>query len=532
MPFGKIPTTTNQLNSACTVCRRLGKPTADHHSLSQCPISAKFKALTQCPKKDRLSVLRGALMRLVKEAGETSEKEDLQGSNKQSSCSAAHLGGFRLSQRAPEVDHYPQFHLRTLTAVPSITLSVKAFGVLFTITLDSGATVSFVSRRLCKLLGVQIRPNGQLATLADPRYQVRSAGEVDFIVTETTTGKALLRVRALVMEKLAVDCYGGTTFHLDNHLVPDITASMVSAHGGLFVFNVPPHGQHPSPPPSFSAASDPFILSNPVPPKSIPTISPLQASQLEDFQEEGEVGAEDEAVMAEAGGGEVAGEGGEGGEADEGGGAVAKAALKETSQTTVSGEPILMKAAKYVLPDGTYSIPLKGTATASSVLILPPSPRIDSSQPAWDPQVCEVVAGSAIYVNHTSTPLSHPKNTHFRALPMAAAEAVQPSLPIRPKQALLVSPASPESILSQLKINTSLLTSAQQATLKEIHLTTCRLSTRTCRRASGTLPIHTGPPSHSGKRIGLPHSRSGCPISTKGAKTSSRQSVTSWSSKA
>ena len=454
MPFGKIPNTTNQLNSACTVCQRLGKPTANHHSLSQCPISAKYKTLTQCPKKDRLCILNNAIMRLMEDAGKTVEKEDLQGSNKQSSCSAVRLGGFKLPQRAPEVDHYPQFHLRTLKAVPSMSLSVKAFGVLFTITLDSGATVSFVSRRLCKLLGVQIRPNGQLATLADPRYQVRSAGEVDFIVTETTTGKALLRVRALVMEKLAVDCYGGTTFHLDNHLVPDITASLVSAHGGMFVFNVPPHGQHPSPPPSFSAASDPFILSTPMPLKSIPTISPSQASQLRDFQEEGEVGLEEK-------------ERGRGGDEE-----LAKAALKETRQSTGLGEPILMKAPKSILPDGTYHIPLKGTATASSVLILPPTPRIDSSQPAWHPQVCEVLAGSAIYVNHTSNPLSHPKNTHFRALPMAAAEAeaVQPSLPIKPKQALLVPPASPESILTQLKINTSLLTSAQLATLEDIHL--------------------------------------------------------------
>ena len=132
-----------------------------------------------------------------------------------------------------------------------------------------------------------------------------------------------------------------------------------------------------------------------------------------------------------------------------------QSALPPTSQATRSGEPILMKAVKSVLPDGTYSIPLKGTASASAVLILPPTPHIDSDQPVWEPQVCEVVSGSAIYVNHTDSPLSHPKNTHFRALPMAAAAAdmEQPSLPIKPKQALLLPPANPESILSQLKIN-------------------------------------------------------------------------------
>ena len=457
-PHAKIPNATNQKNSACTLCQKLGKsPGIFNHSLPRCPVLAKYKALIQCSKEDRLVIIKDAMGRIQEASGKKEEKE-LQGSDTPSSSptisSAVCLGGFKPSQGVPKDDDYPQFHLRTLKPVPSMALKVKAFGVLFTITLDSGATVSFMSRRLCELMGVQIRPNGQLATLADPRYQVRSAGEVDFIVTETTTGKALLRVRALVMEKLAVDCYGGTTFHLDNHLVPDITSSLITAHGGLFVFNVPPHGQHPSPPPSPSAASDPFILSTLVPTESTPptpnscTGCTAWQTFTTHFQKEGEVGM--------VGNGEK--------------GMMEQSASPPTSQATRSGEPILMKAAKSVLPDGTYSIPLKGTASASAVLILPPTPHIDSRQPAWEPQVCEVVSGSAVYVNHTDSPLYHPKNTHFRALPMAAAETMGPSLPIKPKQALLLPPASPESILSQLKINNSLLTSAQQASLKKIHL--------------------------------------------------------------
>ena len=125
-----------------------------------------------------------------------------------------------------------------------MSLDVRSWeGKPFTITLDSGATVSFISKQLCTKLGLEIRPNGQLATLADPQYRVKSVGEVDFVVTESTSGKALLRVRALVLEKLAVDCYGGTTLHLDNHLVPDITSSTVWAHGFQFAFHVAPHNQ-------------------------------------------------------------------------------------------------------------------------------------------------------------------------------------------------------------------------------------------------------------------------------------------------
>ena len=133
---------------------------------------------------------------------------------------------------------FPQFHLRTLTSVPSMPLAVKSReGNLFIITLDSGATVSFMSKRLCIELGLDIRPNGQLATLADPKFRVKSVGEVDFVVMECSTGTALRRLRALVLEELAVDCYGGTTLHLDNHLVPDITTSTIWAHGYRFAWS-------------------------------------------------------------------------------------------------------------------------------------------------------------------------------------------------------------------------------------------------------------------------------------------------------
>ena len=153
---------------------------------------------------------------------------------------------------------FTQFHLRTLTSVPSMPLAVKSKdGKTFTITLDSGATVSFMSRELCIRLGLEIRPNGQLATLADPNFSVKSVGEVDFVVTECTTGKILLRMRALVMDQLAVDCYGGTTFHLDNHLVPDITSSLVWAHGFRACFHVAPHNQLALPPPSIT--NDPHM---------------------------------------------------------------------------------------------------------------------------------------------------------------------------------------------------------------------------------------------------------------------------------
>ena len=315
-------------------------------------------------------------------------------------------------------------------------LAVKSVsGKFFTITLDSGANVSFMSKQLCVSLGLEIRPNGQLATLADPQYSVKSVGEVDFVVTECTSGTALLRVRALVLEKLAVPCYGGTTFHLDNHLVPDITTSTIWAHGFRFAFQIPPHNQQAMPPPSIS--TDPFVCSTPS--SSKPPMKPLQVD------------------------------------------AHPTPATPSPSPPTSTpspleiikptGEPILMKAAKTLLPEGSYNLPLQGTSLASSVLVLPPTPRIAKDLPPqsnWNPQICPVVSGSAVYINQTGSPLSHPKNTHFRMVPMAE-QTDQPSLPLQPKQALLLPAPSPDSVLSKIRINTNLLSESQQGRLLEIH---------------------------------------------------------------
>ena len=66
--------------------------------------------------------------------------------------------------------------LNTLQPVPSQLLHVDYRGQEFTITLDSGATVSFCSPSLVRRLGLTIHPNSQLALLADNRFRVRSMG--------------------------------------------------------------------------------------------------------------------------------------------------------------------------------------------------------------------------------------------------------------------------------------------------------------------------------------------------------------------
>ena len=144
-----------------------------------------------------------------------------------------------------------------------MVLMVKFRKLSFPVTFDNGATVSFMRVDLARALGLKFKPNGQLASLADSRYRIKSLGEVNFIVTEVSTGKALLRIRALIMENLAVPCYGGQTFQLDNGACADISKVTISLHGGRFLIYQGPYTGPPAQPPPKQSIED---LGPPVPP--------------------------------------------------------------------------------------------------------------------------------------------------------------------------------------------------------------------------------------------------------------------------
>ena len=238
----------------------------------------------------------------------------------------------------------------TLQPVPSQLLNVDYEGKKLAITLDSGATVSFCSPALVQRLGLTLQPNSQLALLADSRFRVRSKGEVDFLVVEETTAEALLRVRALVIDNLAVDCYGGQTFHMDNAVSGDVSGGRVILHGGRWEVR-----------PDNGGASKP---------------KPPPAESVKEMQ--GQEGA-----------------------------ALRAAAISR------SGETVLMKTPKYLLPDGTYTIPTRQDPSVEKVLVLPPTNGTSQAGPRWRPLICEVVKGAAMYINRspsitTSTPTSRP----------------------------------------------------------------------------------------------------------------------------
>ena len=106
--------------------------------------------------------------------------------------------------------------LYRLCAIPSQTLRVSYGLLMLNITLlDWGANVSHMRLDIANRLGLEIKPNSQLALLADKKTRMSYVGEVDCLVTLESMQ---LRLCALIMEDLQAHCFGGTTFHADNSI--------------------------------------------------------------------------------------------------------------------------------------------------------------------------------------------------------------------------------------------------------------------------------------------------------------------------
>ena len=128
--------------------------------------------------------------------------------------------------------------MNRLSSIPSQILQVTYNNLPLQITLDSGATVSYIKLDKAQSLGLSIAPNNQLALLADQQTRMASLGEVDFVVS---MGNVLMRIRALVMKNLQAECFGGTTFHADNDIEARIKTGTISIHGRFIVHQLNPY---------------------------------------------------------------------------------------------------------------------------------------------------------------------------------------------------------------------------------------------------------------------------------------------------
>ena len=105
--------------------------------------------------------------------------------------------------------------LSRIIPVDSQVLTVYHGSQPVNITLDSGATCSFITLKTCQRLNLDILPNGQMARPGDGCTLMASLGEIDI---EFTRNKWCVRFEAIVVEKLNSDIYGGMNFLKENDI--------------------------------------------------------------------------------------------------------------------------------------------------------------------------------------------------------------------------------------------------------------------------------------------------------------------------
>ena len=164
--------------------------------------------------------------------------------------------------------------MNRITPVPSQILTVYYNDQPLNITLDSGATVSFIRLSVAIALNCTILPNTPLALLANEKTRLAALGEINITLSRANFSVLL---RALVVKNLQADCFGGTNFHKDNDIETRITTGQIKVHHKFTVLQTNPVLPLPSsptalnsiqtsqPPPAQSPSSVP-ALSCPVPP--------------------------------------------------------------------------------------------------------------------------------------------------------------------------------------------------------------------------------------------------------------------------
>lgn len=93
--------------------------------------------------------------------------------------------------------------------------------------------------------GIPILPNNQLALLADDKTRMSSLGEIDITLQR---GPIEVRLKALVMDKLQADCFGGTTFHYDNDIQARLKSREIKLHNKYTLPQTNEHLPLPHPP--------------------------------------------------------------------------------------------------------------------------------------------------------------------------------------------------------------------------------------------------------------------------------------------
>ena len=123
---------------------------------------------------------------------------------------------------------------RRVDVEPSPYLDAFFHNMAIRITVDSGATGSFIHHGKAKELGLHIKRSTQSANQADGKTGLRVLGETSFTVTRDQHN---LQLQCLVVEELDCDVLGGTTFQRVNDVYPRVKYGYVGVGDSRYYYN-------------------------------------------------------------------------------------------------------------------------------------------------------------------------------------------------------------------------------------------------------------------------------------------------------
>ena len=334
--------------------------------------------------------------------------------------------------------------------IPSQVLQVSYRDKFLNITLDSGATVSYIKFNKALQLGLAISPNNQLALLADKTTRMASIGEVDFVASIKNIN---LRVRALVMNDLQSECFGGTTFHVDNDIETRIKAGTICIHGKYTITqsNSVGYPEHECQPPPAGLSSPETTRHNSYLPKKTYCNTPLDPPTRQRIEG-------------------------------------SPHSVNDSGQVEVKLQAIALPCNSITFPGDFLPIPLSlQTAALGHVSITPSFPKAYGND-QWKPQVCEIINGAAQFKNISSKPLVAAKHSHFRPnqvliRALHEVDSFQSSPPIyspkgghRLESSSIVSTCDDvKHLLQPIIINKTVMNEEQLSRLEDINKRNCRV---------------------------------------------------------
>ena len=133
---------------------------------------------------------------------------------------------------------------------------------------------------------------------------------------------------------------------------------------------------------------------------------------------------------------------------------------------------VSVKEKKNVLPGDIYEIKLNQVSVEDEyVAVMPQFYRTGDPGPEWNPQMCRVKDGHALYQNSSDQMLVHNKGVHFRTLGAVkiTKEDLKRKITRRSPGPNLSQPEVALEKFGDMKINRKIMTKHQLAKLDEIH---------------------------------------------------------------